>query len=309
MNKEGDLMNSKTLRTVCSLIFSLFFLLPVGLFAQENFPIAYVDGPAEVAAGAGWNRLEPGDTVTPEDRVRIGRQGIIEITIKTGSLTLNRPGTYLIGDLVSQAMSVSSWNLGNLVANKLKTAVNPKRSRSSAVMGVRAEAVEKAPVVQWMVDELDPVLEQGKAHFDSGSYQDAVLVLEKGLPAAESDHVPAYRYYLASAYAEMGKNGPALKHIGAAVVDSTEEFYNEFVLLKGRLLIEGTSFRDALTLFEEYLKTDDRGPSAQAVLILASYCHLGLAGPADARKALQRAIDMDPSSELAGEAEALLKKL
>jgi tetratricopeptide (TPR) repeat protein len=302
-------MNSKLFRTVCFTIVLVFFGGTGVLFSQEKFPVAYADGPAEIAAGTGWTRLEPGDSVGAADRIRIGAQGIVELTLRTGSLTLNRPGTYLIGDLVDQAKSVSSWNLGNLVSNKLKIAVNPERSRSSAVMGVRAEAVTKAPAVQWMVDEPDPVLEQGKARIEEGKYQDALGVLEKGLPAAEPDRIPAYRYYLAAAYAELGRNGPALKHIEAATIDTDEDFYNEFILLKGRLLIEGTSFEGALAHFDGFLKTNSRGPTAQAVLILSSYCHLGLGSGPEARKVLQKAVDLDPGSDLAAEASALLKKL
>ena len=176
-------------------------------------------------------------------------------------------------------------------------------------MGVRADTAAKAPSVQWMVDEPDPDLDEGRALFDAGNYLEAAAVLEKGLPAAETENVPAYRYYLASAYAELGRNGPALKHVTAAAVDSAEDFYNDFILLKGRLLIESTSFQDALTLFEGFLKTSPRGPAAQSVLILSSYCHLGLGSPEGARKALRQAIDLDPGSELSGEASVLLKRL
>ena len=81
------------------------------------------------------------------------------------------------------------------------------------------------------------------------------------------------------------------------------------MLLKGQLLLESLAFADALALFESQLALNPDGGFAQALLILSSYSCQGLGRSQGAREALQKAVNLDSSSELGREAARLLTQL
>lgn len=290
----------------------VLFLLAAFPLAAQNLTVEYVEGEALLAAAGGWVALNPGDPVPVKGRIRLGAGGLLELAQGPTRLTVSRPGTYNVTELLASAKKVASWNLGQVVGSKLKGAVaGPKTgSRATTSAGVRAERKDEGGGVEWVTDTgLEEELEQGRRLLEQGSYDEALALFQEALQRADSSEAGSLRYYIAETLARQGRTAQALQALKPVELGPQESMYQDLVLLKGRLLLESLAFNDALELFKGQLRQNQAGGFAQALHILSSYSHRGLGMTDEARDDLRRAAGLDRDSELGREADALLKQL
>jgi len=67
-----------------------------------NTIVQFIDGFLEVRDGNTWQKLSPGDSVSNESVVRLGKNTVVELSCEKSKYTLTQPGTYLIDSLIKK---------------------------------------------------------------------------------------------------------------------------------------------------------------------------------------------------------------
>ena len=285
--------------------------IPFYLFSQDLM-VEYLEGSVEISSGYGWEELFIGDEIPADATVRVSENGFAELSAADGvTIAISEDGTYLIKDLMGASKEVASWGIGSLVSHKIKTALASTRgSEQSAVMGVRGAISTSETQIDWMEeDEADEFLGQGKELFAAERYAEAVEIFKQGLEVADFEKEDLFLYYIAQSYTLMGEKALAIKTLSDTVFDHRSAMYTDLVLLKGSLLIESLAFQKALEIFTSHLKHYPEGGTAQAILILSSFCYRGLKDLDLAKDSLLKAVEVNPESELAREAKRMIREL
>lgn len=153
-------------------------------------------------------------------------------------------------------------------------------------------------------------LEQGKELIRTGDYKEAREALQEGADYSFSDEEKEeYNFYIASAYALEGKSAPALLMLTDMKTESSAPYYSDYVLLKGKLLIEGLAYKKALLLFDQYLKKPDRSETTQLIYFLSALCNQRLENRRDAISNLEAAYEINNSSEYGRAARRMMDNL
>ena len=293
----------KTALVVSLLILALS--LPLG--AQELL-IEYLEGTLELKEGAGWVELYIGDSVPPGSLIRLGANGFAELSGGGVTINLSEDGTYNTENLLKSGQKVAAWNLGGVVNSKLSKLLSGGGEGQTAVMGVRG-AAQEGEELTW-VEEGAEYLEEGKRLLAEGHVDEAIAKLKEGAEwAFTEDERTAYLFYTAYGHFLKGESAVSLIMLEDMRVDSSFDFFTDYVLLKGKLLIDSLAFEDALALFGEYLKHPDMGETTQVVYYLSAVCYQGLDRGAQARQNLEDAYKIDPSSEYGRAARQMMGSL
>ena len=290
-------------------ILGVFLLAALGVAAQD-LQVAYTEGLLELAAGGAWKEIYPGDRLPANARIRLSKDSFAELSQGAARLSVSQSGVYLVADLVAASKKVSSWQLGKVVSGKLKGAVTggPK-GESTAAMGARGAAVGAPATVEWVESTgSQEALDEGRSLLAEERFDEALKVFQDALKAYPGEEA-IFNYYIATTYSRQQRTALALRTLEAARIEPQESIYYDFVLLKGQLLLESLAFTDALALFDSQLAQNPGGGFAQALLILSAYSYQGLGKNQGAREALQKAVNLDSSSELGREAASLLTQL
>ena len=281
------------------------FVIAATAYTQE-LEISYFDGDVEITLSGEWVEPEMGETISGEQQIKLGSDSYVEILSANSTIKLLKEGTYSVSDLLESADNQDTWELGKIGGINFKNIINKGAYNSSAVMGVRG-AKQETESIEWIDSSIDYV-EEGKIKLDDGDIEGALKLFEEGIELSEDDPVPLY-YYTALCYSLQGKNGKCLKNL--EMVDNPEnyDFYPDFVILKGNILLEGLEYKEADSILKKYIAKDSSSDKAQIVYLLLSYSSNGMNNKEDARKYLNKVIEINSSndaSEIAGE---LLKKL
>jgi tetratricopeptide (TPR) repeat protein len=306
----------KSLKTI--IIVCFFFFLVAGVWA-ESFTVVFSDGTVKVKSGSNWKPVYTGDSLSSANVVKLERGSMLEIASGKTTLTLYDAGTYSLNKLLKDSQKVKSQKYLNAVDARIQNMVQGNDYHHTTAAGLRGfEAGERGSEfdeVEWAVEEddadseVDPIT-QGQNLLSLHKYDEAIAHFEKFLtewPYPEAK--PFFTYYLAYAHAEKNEKAQALKLLDKINVTQGHILYADYVILKGRLLLESFAFKSALEIFEQYLALNSRGENTQAVLLLASYCYKGLDNKAKQKECLIKAREIDSDSLLGKEAAALLKEL
>jgi tetratricopeptide (TPR) repeat protein len=278
--------------------------------SAQNLRVEYTEGLVEFATASGWKELAPGDTLPPSARIRLDRDSFAELSQGATKFSISQPGSYLARDLLAASKKVASWKLGSVVGGKIKGAVAGGPKGDTAVMGVRGAKQGEPDKIEWIeAGGAEEAVAQGKALMDSGRYEEAQKTFKKALEEAYAGEEGTLLYYLAQAYSLQGQAALALRTLDRVDIRPQESQYADMVLLKGQLLLESLAFNDALEMFDRQLELNPDGDFAQALLILSSYSYRGLGRTGEAREVLEKARQMNESSELGKEASQLLQEL
>ncbi len=290
-------------------ILGLFLLAALGAAAQD-LQVAYTEGLVELAAGGAWKELNPGDRLPANARIRLSKDSFAELSQGATRLSVSQPGIYQVADLVAASKKVASWQLGKVVSGKLKGAVaGGQKGDGTAAMGARGAAAGASATVEWVESTgSQEALDEGRSLLAAERFDEALKVFQDALKAYPGEE-PIFYYYVASTYSRQQRTALALRTLEQAPIEPQEPMYSDLVLLKGQLLLESLAFTDALALFDGQLALNPQGAFAQALLILSAYSYQGLGRSQGAREALQKAVNLDSSSELGREAASLLKQL
>jgi tetratricopeptide (TPR) repeat protein len=272
----------------------------------EDFLLVYSEGDVSENENGTWYELFIGDMLSDSSTLKIGPNSMVEIDANGNTLLLNKPGTYKIGELLSQKGKVSAWG-NNPVFKKFLSGDNARSGIQTAVMGVRGSATETDDI-EWLSED-SMIIDEAIVMIEDGNFNDAVNFLTEEMDFAFDEDLSVYNYYLGYSYYMLGASGRALSFLDKVESDYDTEYYPDFVVLKGSLLLESLAFNDALDLFNEFLRNDDFSGTAQAVNYLSATALKGLGKDRDAKKKLEITVKMNPSSEIGRSADSLLKNL
>ena len=285
----------------------LILIAAIPLFA-EDLLIEYVEGTLEIKERAIWAELYIGDMIPENSLIRLSGNGFAELSTRAFTITLSDDGTYNTQSLLRSGQKIASWDIGSVVNSKLLKLITPGEQGQTAVMGVRGAAADEDQLT-W-VEEGGEYLEKGKQLLVDGLFDEAIPVFKEGADwALTAEERYEYLFYAAYAHSLKGDNAVALIMLEDMQLGSEAVFFTDYVLLKGKLLIENLAFADALDLFSEYLKHPDMGETTQVVYFLSAVCHQGLDNTDQAQKYLQDAYKIDNNSEYGRAAKRMMGSL
>jgi len=280
-------------------------LLP--LYA-DKLMVEYIEGILEVGQGSNWIEMDIGDTIPQDSYLRLSANGLAELSAGAITITLNQDGTFSSEELLTSGREVAAWDIASLVNSKLSKLISSEQQQGNAVMGVRGDAAGEEELT-WM-EEGEEYLEQGKELIRTSDYKEAREVLKEGADySLNDDEKEVYSFYIASAYALEGKSAVALLMLTDMETEPSAPYYSDYVLLKGKLLIEGLAFKEALLLFNEYLKNPDRGETTQLIYFLSALCNKRLENRQDAMSNLEAAYKINNTSEYGLAARLMMNNL
>jgi len=289
---------------------TVIFLLLIAILplTAEELMVEYLEGILEIGQGSNWIEVDIGDTIPQNSYLRLSDNGLAELSAGAVTITLNQDGTFSAENLLTSGREVAAWDIASLVNSKLGKLISPEQQQGDAVMGVRGDAAGEEELT-WM-EEGEEYLEQGKEFILAGDYEEAREVLQEGADYSFSDEEKAeYTFYIASTYALEGRSAPALLMLADMKTDSSAPYYSDYVLLKGKLLIEGLAYKKALLLFNEYLKNPDRGETTQLIYFLSALCNQRLENRQGAIRNLEAAYKINNTSEYGRAAKRMMDNL
>jgi len=286
-------------------IIILFFVIIIWSSA-DNLTLVYAEGEVFQNDGGSWYEIYIGDPIDNSSTIKIGSNSMVEIDSDGNTLLLNKPGTYKLGDIISKRATVSAWG-NNPVFKKFLSGDNKRSSVQTAVMGVRGSATETDDV-EWLSED-SMIIDEAKAMIGKGNFNGAIDLLNDEIEIAFDEELSEYNYYLGYSYYMLGAAGRALSYLDKVDNDYDTEYYPDFVVLKGSLLLASLSYNDALDLFNEYLRNDDFSPTAQAVNYLSATALKGLGKDNEAVKKLKITVKMNPGSDIGKSADNLLNNM
>jgi hypothetical protein len=285
----------------------LFFFLALFLW-PEPLQVDYLDGLLETRFSGGWQEVSIGETIHPGASLRLATGTVAELSWGSFCFTLIGEGLFFADSLIDSARAVRAWDIRPLVSRKLEALVEGLPEREVSAMGARAAEVDATPGFGW-VDDTEAAVAKGKELLAAGKYQEALVLFQEELPMAIGEEEDILRYYAGYAHAGMNQDRQALSELNRIDPDDTAVYYADFVLLRGRLLLEANRFPQALELLDGYLATYPLGGAAQEAAYLSAFGSFILGDREAALGKLERALNLDPDSELgraAGELRAEL---
>ena len=280
------------------------FLIATITYSQE-LEISYFDGDVEITLSGEWVEPEMGETISGSQQIKLGADSYAEILSANSTIKLLKEGVYSVTDLLESADNQDTWELGKIGGINFKNIINKGAYNSSAVMGVRG-AKQEDESIEWIDSSIDYALE-GKIKLDDGDIEGALNLFNEGIELSEADKAPLY-YYSALCYSLQGKNGASLKNLEMVESPENYDFYPDYVILKGNILLEGLEYEGADSILKKYLAKDSSSSKAQIIYLLLSYSSNGMNNKEDARKYLNKVIEINSSSDAAEIAGELLKK-
>jgi tetratricopeptide (TPR) repeat protein len=294
------------MKRTASIIF-VILIATIPLVA-EDLLVEYVEGTLELKEDSHWVELYIGDLLPENSLIRLSNNGFAELSTRNVTVTLSEEGTYDTQNLLRSGQKVASWDIGGIVNSKLSKLISPAEQGETAVMGVRGAAADQEELT-W-VEEGGDYMERGKQLLVDGLFEEAIPVFKDGADwALTEDERSEYLFYAAYAHALKGDSALALIMLEDLALGSDSTVFTDYVLLKGKLLIENLAFNDALNLFSEYLRHPDMGETTQIVYFLSAVCQQGLDNTTQARKFLQDAVKIDATSEYGKAAQRMMGSL
>jgi tetratricopeptide (TPR) repeat protein len=276
------------------------------VFAQD-LRVEYLDGRLEVLSGGTWREARLGDTVPAASSVRLPAGALAELSAGELRVMLHQPGTYAVGALVRASRQSLAWGVGRLLKSKIQ-AMFSSPAAGSGTMGVRAFEVEGEEDMGWMDEEEEQrraaaraeqaAAEEVQMLLAQGRTAEAQAAASRALQEASAGGRPYLLFLLASARALEGRYAAALQALAPVEVPESMPYYQEYALLKARLLAEGQAYGEALALFDRLLADSPPPATAQPAWFLSAFCSLQLGDRNEARRRLEKARVLDPDSEI-----------
>ena len=290
----------------------LVSLLTASVFAQE-IVVAYVDGLLDVREGNSWSELFIGDSLDPDDEIRLGSESYAELTNGRTTIKLSRTGTFEVSDLIEGTGRTESTGIAGLVLNRIgRLTGRGEEPRDSVAGGARASEAARPDPLSWAGGEtVSELVNEGVGYLNEGAYQDAYLVFQEAYDYAitDTEYAEALFYY---GYAStlVDKSSQAFDLLEEVGPDPDTDYFASHVLALGQLLVESFAFDEAIEYLTMLVEADDQEPEdIQSGQLLIGIAYDGLGRPAQARNYLREAVRTLPGTPTAGVAERLLEDL
>ncbi len=280
-------------KTVAGLV---LFLVLVAAAGAQSMKVGYLDGRAQVKNGASWTDLVAGDTVAADATIKVADGSIVQLTASGVEVTVARPGTYAVKDLVAARRS-SAPSLGAALVGALRRLLGGNGDTQSTVLGTRGADQAGDSGDEWVENGSDIYRDQGIGSLKNGDLDGALRQFRTALGEASDSDTAEIHFYIGSTLAQKGDTPGAWKEIKGLQPPASEEWTPDFVLLKAQLLESMSSFTEAT----DWLVAHDLSRDAQRAQVYFYLLGVGYqgSGKADkARDALGRAASIAPDSEL-----------
>jgi tetratricopeptide (TPR) repeat protein len=283
-----------------SILFLLFFFSALILFADDLF-IVFMEGVVKVKTNTGWQTVSIGDSLELSSMVTLESGAILEIASESTTITIYDEGTYTLKDLVNSLTQVKSQPTLYAVDSRIQNIVQGNKYHRSSAAGLRGfDRLSRGS---------DPI-SVGQKMLAQGRYDDAIKHFNKLLDEWPYEEArPFFIYYLAYAHAEKQEKARALKLLDSLSLEDSHVLYADYIMLKGRLLLESFAYKRALDIFEQYLTLNIQDEKTQAILILGSLCYRGLGSGEKEKEYLVEAEKIGPDSPLGLQARKLLDSM
>lgn len=290
-------------------LFILLFLAAaiVSPLFSTDVTVEYLDGFLDIKDGGEWFGLFIGETITDADTIRLDENSVAELSVSGNKLTLTKPGTYVVADLLKASVESRSVGIASVIGAKIRTIVQEPKQAQTAVMGVRGAKSDDE--LEWMSGDTAELLETGKKHLAEGEFADAVEIFEEAYDFADPSEETEVLFYLGFTNALMGQLRLAVEALEFVEPDPTTVFFVDLVLLKGQLLAETFAYDEAISWLEMHSSDIDDMAATQMSHLLIGVSYKGLGNGAKARQALNEALAIDSSSDAGVAAQSLLSDL
>ncbi|MCD6122999.1 MAG: tetratricopeptide repeat protein [Spirochaetales bacterium] len=297
--------------SVLIFVFSFLVVFTSGAETVDGLmTLDYLEGEMQIKRSGNWVNAQIGDKLSLETLVKLAGNSVAEISGNSSSLTITRAGIYSLKDLLNKKKRVFTSGLVLVFKNLYKLFRSTSRQASGTAMGVRGAEIEDLSNGMEWVSEDDEYLNEAKDLIKKGDFAKAVLSLKEGLDLSEDpDTTEEYLYYLGYTYAMLGKNAQALSYFKKVKEDDSKAYYDNFILINGRLLIDSLNFRGALSLFTPYLEKYPHSRNSQLLYFLSGICYRELNKKEAAVENLKKALKINPVSDIGTEADKELKAL
>jgi hypothetical protein len=273
----------------------------------QKLTVAYQEGEAVIRNGSTWSALAIGDAVAAEASVRLGKGSMLQFVGEGITLTLSRPGTYAIRDILASQRKMTARHVITTLANAIRALAFGSGDHQSTNSGARAVDMSRSDDGGWMVSTAGVYLDSGTDYLKSGNYEEAGRQFGLALGSADQEEIPQVRYYIAFVSSLKGDLRGAWKSLEGVQPGASEPWAPDFVLLKAKLLEETAAYTEAVDLLTQNDLWQDAKRSALYGYLLGVGC-LGAGQDARAREVLSRVAETDRDSDLAKAAAALLKE-
>ena len=289
--------------------FLMIVLLGWPLAAQE-LSISYLEGSASRKIGSTWQELSIGDTISSDSTLRIDPRACLELSAGSVRITLTQPGTYGVKRILSASMSLQSTGAAKALATKLsKLVLEPGRKESSAG-GARMEVIDRGQIAALMDDDAEALLIAGRDCIGSGELDKAIAQLTKAVDSAAGGRLAEARFYLAEAFSLNGDTRNALAQLTAVQPDELADWFPDYVLLRGKVLIDASAFDQAMKwLVDSSADVEQDFARMPTYFFLLALAYGGTGDEENEKQCLARVVAASKDSELGTAAARLMQDL
>ena len=292
---------------------TVLLVLLSGIYAYAvDFSADYIDGILDVKEDGQWYEVYIGDFLPQDSVVRLDSDSYAELSYGRSTIKLTRPGVYQLNKLVDSKSEIAASGNSSFFTGKFRTFIQDDQGKTqTTVGGVRAAEAETVSV-EWMSSETAELIADGIEALSSNSYDDAESYFTDAYDfAADYYEEGEALYYLGLTAAMKGNYSEALNNLDSADVESDAEYYSDFYLLKGQLLIESFAYDEAFDFLNGY---NFSSVSADNNIKQEIYFMLAVAGNNTGNKraaedALTKLIRIDSSSDTAKAAKGYRSKI
>ena len=278
------------------LMLTAMLLLAIVYIYPQEIVIDYYDGEVEIMEKGKWVLPDMGEILRNDFQLKIGVDSYAEIKSGNSIIKLMKEGIYKADSLMSSLKQTENWEIGRIGSLNFKNIINKSAYNSSAAMGVRGE-IQESKEIEWLDSGRD-YLADGIAVLDEGNIAEALRIFNEGIELGEQDDNEPLYYYSALCHNLLGKNRESFLKLEMIENPENHEFYADYVILKGSILLEGLEYKKAEILFKNYILKDNSSEKAQYIYLLLSYCTAGLQSRDESKQYLSKAISLDSNNEI-----------
>ncbi len=295
-------------------LIALAGLLIIAVFPaiSLDFVTEYVDGILDVKEGGSWYEVFIGDSLPDNAVVRLDEDSYAEFLYGNDTIKLSRAGTYELKKLVGAKNDVANAGMGSLFSGKFKTLLQEDSNKTqTTVGGVRAAEAETV-TVDWMSSETAELISDGKSALEEGDLEEAESYFSEAYDYAADLYEESEALYFLGLTAALGGNyADALTNLDMADVEDDSEYYTDFYLLKGQLLVESFAYDEAFSFLEDYdVSAGKNAPQKlQDIYFMIAVAGNNSGNKNAAQTAINKLIALDPGSETAKAAKSYKNNL
>lgn len=290
-------------------------LVAMGANAQDSadneYLVEYVEGFAEVRQEGVWYEIAIADVLTAADEIRLYEGAYLEIAGDGTRLKITRPGSYDVAEIAAQSRRREQAQTRSLLSNRIGRFSQELPRTDPTVGGARASEAATAEEPAWVGGESVPeLIAEGVTMLEEGDYEEAFYLFDEAAYYAYEEEKARADFYRGYAASLLGDTQVALASLEAQEPDPETDYYDTHVLTLADIYVQTFSYEKADELLDGYLggSVEDT-ESAQIANLLQGLSLQGMGNAADARRAFETAVEIDPDSRAGAVAEDLAREL